>query len=164
MRVGVTALVAAVALFPPAPPPADAAASCSRAAAEAAIAHTKPRLKLIGDSKVLIAPDQADKVLCFDLTGDGRADMAVTIASGGTAGDVGWLLFVPKAAAWRLAGSGTGYKLGLFRSGSRLEVVQPVYRAKDPNCCPSGGFDHTRYRWNGTGLVVARSWHTATYR
>ena len=102
-------------------------------------------------------------MLCFDVTGDGRGDMAVTLASGGTAGDVGWLFFVPDGPRWRLAGSGTGYKLGLRRSGSGLLDVQPVYRKNDPNCCPTGGFDRTLYRWNGSRLVVARSWHTKTF-
>src|ERR1700750_3077724 len=110
---------------------ASPAAACSRAAARAAIAQTKPRLALIAD-KVLITPHQADAVLCFDVTGDGRNDLAVSLFSGGTAGDVGWLVFVPEGARWRLAGSGSGYKLRLLRAGSRLEVVQPVYRKKDP--------------------------------
>ena len=112
---------------------------------------------------MLITPDQAGRVVCFDATGDRRIDMAVSVVSGGTAGDVGWLFFVPNGARWRVAGSGTGYKLGLFRSGAKLEIVQPVYRANDPNCCPTGGFDRTLYRWNGSRLVVARAWHTKTF-
>ena len=39
--------------------------------------------------------------------------------------------------------------------------MQPVYRRNDPNCCPTGGFDHTLYRWNGRKLVVDRTFHTA---
>ncbi|HEY1369208.1 MAG TPA: hypothetical protein VGF23_18935 [Gaiellaceae bacterium] len=138
---------------------ASPAAACSPAAAKAAIAQTKPRLALVAD-KQLVTPGQADAVLCFDLTADGRTDMAVSLFSGGTAGDVGWLVFVPDGARWRLAGSGGGYKLRLHRRGSRLEVVQPVYRKNDPNCCPTGGFDRTLYRWNGSRLVVARTSHT----
>jgi len=146
-------------------PQANAAGpACSEAGARAAIAASKPRLALLGPDRVLITPSQADKVLCFDLTGDGRADMAVSLFSGGTAGDVGWLFFVPDGAGWRLARSGSGYKLGLFRSGSGLLEVQPVYRKNDSNCCPTGGFDRTLYRWRGGRLVVARSWHTKTFR
>ena len=156
--VGSAALVAIAA----AAPVSAAAPTCAQQA-RAAIAQTKPKLALIGD-KVLIGPAQADGPLCFDVTGDDRADVAVPVASGGTAGDVGWLLFVPTRAGWRLAGSGTGYKMGLFRSGSRLLAVQPVYRTSDPNCCPTGGFHRTLYRWNGSRLVVARSWHTKTFR
>jgi len=157
LTVAVAALVIGVA------PASPAAGACSRAAAEAAIAQAKPRLALVGD-RVLIEPGQAGRVLCFDATGDGRVDMVVSLASGGTAGDVGWLLFVPSASRWRLAGSGTGYKLVLRRSGSMLEVVQAVYRSHDPNCCPTGGFDHTLLRWSGGRLVVERAWHAARFR
>jgi hypothetical protein len=143
---------------------AAAAPACTSAGARAAIAASKPRLALIGPDKVTITPGMADAVLCFDATGDGRADMAVSLFSGGTAGDVGWLFFVPHGAGWRLAGSGTGYKFALRRSGSELLTVQPVYRKNDPNCCPTGGFDRTLYRWNGSRLVVARAWHTKTFQ
>jgi hypothetical protein len=154
MMLGLALLLATAAASP---------AACSPAAARTAIAQTKPKLALVAD-RVLITPDQADGVLCFDLTADGRNDMALSLFSGGTAGDVGWLVFVPDGARWRLAASGSGYKLGLRRLGSGLEVVQPVYRKKDPNCCPSGGFDRALYRWNGRRLVVARTWHTKTFR
>lgn len=143
--------------------PANASPACSGAAARAAIAQAKPRLALIGDV-VLITPSQAGQVLCFDATGDGRPDMAVTLASGGTAGDIGWLFFVAEAARWRLSGHATGYKLALIRSGRGLETIQPVYRSRDPNCCPTGGFDRTVRRWDGHRLVVARRWHTQTFR
>jgi hypothetical protein len=159
------AVVAAyVVAFSAAPASAAGGGSCSAASARAAIAASKPRLALLGPDKVTITPGQADKVLCFDVTGDGRTAMAVSIFSGGTAGDVGWLLFVPDGVRWRLARSGTGYKLGLFRSGSGLLAVQPVYRKNDPNCCPTGGFDRTLYAWRAGRLVAARSWHTKTFR
>jgi hypothetical protein len=112
---------------------------------------------------VLITPDQADQVLCFDATGDGRPDMAVTLASGGTAGEIGWLFFVG-GSGWRPAGHATGYKLVLIRSGRGLETVQPVYRSHDPNCCPTGGFDRTLRRWNGRKLAIVRRWHTKAFR
>jgi hypothetical protein len=165
MRVVFSALGATLLVAWAASPASSSSPTCSQAAARAAITQTKPRLALIGD-KVLIAPEQAGHVFCFDVTGDGNTDMAVSIASRGTAGDIGWLLFVPKNARWRLAGSGTGYKLSLNSSGSKLEVVQPVYRAKDPNCCPTGGFDRTLYRWNvsRSRLVVVRAWHTKMFR
>ena len=136
--------------------------SCSRSAASAAIARTKPTLN-VGE-RVVVTSAQADRVLCFDATGDGRTDLTVSVASGGSAGDVGWLFFRPRNGRWQLSGSGTGYHLGLFRSNSDIQVVQPVYRAKDPNCCPTGGFDRALYRWNGTRLVVARAWHTKNFR
>lgn len=109
----------------------------------------------------------ADKVICHDFTGDGRPDLAVTIASGGTAGDVGFVVFravpFPGGPGWKVALRRDGYKLGLFRVDDDLVSSQPIYRKDDANCCPTGGFDHTRYRWNGTRFVVARSWHTKTF-
>jgi hypothetical protein len=43
-------------------------------------------------------------------------------------------------------------------------VTQPIYKKNDPNCCPTGGFDHHRYHWNGARFVVARAWHTKSFR
>jgi hypothetical protein len=48
------------------------------------------------------------------------------------------------AGRWRVALARSGYKLGLFRLGGDLAGSQPIYRKNDPNCCPTGGFDHTR--------------------
>jgi hypothetical protein len=153
---GAIAVLAAVVV-----PAAPAAPKCTDAAARSAIRYAKPRLAPFGDPVVFQAKS-AGQVVCFDATGDGAEDMAVSWFSGGTAGDIGWVFFVAKPQGWKLAGDGTGYKLLLRRDGAELEVVQPVYRRNDPNCCPTGGFDHTLYRWNGTKLVVDRSFHTKT--
>jgi hypothetical protein len=99
-----------------------------------------------------------DKLLCWDYTHDGRVDMAVTIYSGGTAGDVRFAVFRATPSGWRLALTRRGYKLGLFRVASDLVWSQPVYRKGDANCCPTGGFDHARWHWNGSRFVVVRSW------
>ena len=90
--------------------------------------------------------------------------MAVTIASGGTAGDIGLVLFRRTASGWRVALARGGYKLGLFRKGADVVSSQPLYRKNDPNCCPTGGFDHVRYHWNGSRFAVARSYHTKSFR
>ena len=55
------------------------------------------------------------------------------------------------------------YKVGLFRLGGDLADSQPVYRKNDPNCCPTGGFDHRRYHWNGSRFALVRSWHDKRY-
>ena len=110
----------------------------------------------------------ADRVMCHDFTGDGRPDLAVTIASGGTAGDVRFAVFrsVPfeGGPGWQVVLDRNGYKLGLFRVGDDLVSSQPIYGKNDANCCPTGGFDHLRFHWNGRGFVVARSWHTRSFR
>ena len=103
-------------------------------------------------------------MLCLDFTRDGRTDLAFTIAGGGTAGDVGFaVLRVTRTGGGRLALARSGYKLGLFRLGGDLVGSQLIYRKNDPNCCPTAGFDHTRYHWNGKRFVVARTWHTRSF-
>jgi hypothetical protein len=86
------------------------------------------------------------------------------VDSGGTAGDIGWVVLVRTHTGWRLALARSGYKLGIFRVGSDLASSQPVYRKNDPNCCPTGGFDHTRWHWNGKRFVRIRAWHTKSFR
>jgi len=164
MRVALVSAVLLAALGAASPAPAAGGASCSTASARAAIAASKPRLGLTGPAKEPVTPSMADEILCFDVTGDGHRDMAVTLFSGGTAGDVGWLLFAWNGTRWQLVATGSGYKMGLFRSGSDLLAVQPVYRKNDPNCCPTGGFDRTLYRWAVGRLTIARTWHTKTFR
>jgi hypothetical protein len=104
-------------------------------------------------------PKLVDSVICLSLPG-GRTAMALTIASGGTAGDTSWAIYVGS----RLALVRGGYKLSLGRRGSDLVETDPVYRSNDPNCCPTGGFDHARWHWDGTKFVVARTWHDTTYK
>ena len=159
-------LLAAAALAALTVAPANAAerTPCNLAAAKRAIAATKLRMKLLGDSTVRVAPSSADQVICQDFTRDGRADLAVTIASGGTAGDVGFAVFRSTSNGWQVALARNGYKLGLFRAGGDLVSSQPIYKQNDPNCCPTGGFDHQRFHWNGKRFVVARSWHTRSFR
>src|SRR5258706_6147561 len=83
---------------------ADATGSpCKKAAANAAIrASTLP-----ADVKDLTRQPLAgvDKLICHDLTGDGRPDLAVTLASGGTAGDIAWGAFARASTHWRLVGA-----------------------------------------------------------
>ena len=155
--------VSAAAAFTAAPPSAGAP-TCSPTGAKAAVRATKLRLNLLGPIKVRVDPTMVDRVVCFDFTRDGRLDLGVTIASGGTAGDVGWAVFVRTRTGWRVGASGDGYKLTLKRVGGDFEIVQPVYKTNDPNCCPTGGWDHVRHHWNGTRFVVTRAFHTKTFR
>lgn len=143
---------------------ANAATACNVAAAKAAIRATHPKMALLSGSPVAVDPASVDRVLCYDFTRDGRTDMAVTIASGGTAGDVGILVFRATPSGSAVALKRPGYKVGLFRVGGDVVTSQPIYKAKDPNCCPTGGFAHDRYRWRGRRFVLLRSYHAKTYK
>jgi hypothetical protein len=139
-------------------------AACSRATASAALKQVKPHITGLGDQQALVTPANADQLICFDFTRDGRGDLALTVASGGTAGDIGWIVLQRTGSGWRLAHSEGGYKVGLFRVGGDLVDSNPIYGKKDPNCCPTGGFDHERWHWNGSRFVRVRLWHTKSYK
>jgi hypothetical protein len=140
---------------------APAATACSLATARAAIRATGARVPtLAGPTE---PPEPADPALADRVVCAGPV-LAVSIASGGTAGDTAWLAFVRDGPRWRVVKSAGGYKIGIFGRGGEIEVVQPVYRARDPNCCPTGGFDRARYRFDGRRLVVSRRWHTRSFR
>jgi len=139
-------------------------AACNRGTARVAVQQTHLRMKLLGPDLVNVDPSSIDRVHCFDFTRDRRTDIAASIASGGTAGDIAFVVFRASATGWKVALTGSGYKLGLARIGGDVVVTQPVYKANDANCCPTGGFDHRRFHWNGSRAVVARSWHTKRFR
>ncbi len=142
------------------------APSCGRAAAKAAITSTGltiPASESISSQPYRPSPSQVDWVLCLSLPG-GKKAMVTTLASGGTAGDIGWIVFVKGPTAYRVGLVRGGYKLGLTRVGTDLIETDPVYKPKDANCCPSGGFNHVRWRWTGAAYKVARSWHNQSYK
>jgi hypothetical protein len=160
----VAGALAAVLLAVPTTAARARSASCTRAVANRAIAQVKPRVAMLTTTPTLVTPSMADELICFDFTRDGRTDLAVTLASGGTAGDIGWLALVRTRIGWRLAHAQGGYKIGLFRVGGDIVDSQPIYDKKDPNCCPTGGFDHRRWHWNGLRFVEAPCLHTKSYR
>jgi hypothetical protein len=141
---------------------ASSSLPCTRAAAKAAILAS-PALRQVWPT--LRLGGGVDRLICHDLTRDGARDMAATVFSGGTAGDIAWAVFRQRAGRWSLALRQLQvYKVGLFRVGGDLVESTPVYRKNDPNCCPTGGFDHRRLHWNGARFVVAKRWHTSRFR
>jgi hypothetical protein len=138
---------------------AASATSCSLAVARSAIRATRVRVPTLagGERRVRADPALADRAACIG------AVLAVSIASGGTAGDTAWVAFVRTGSSWRVLAARSGYKLVIVARGRELEVVQPVYRRGDPNCCPTGGFDRVRYRYDGTRLGISRAWHTTRF-
>ncbi len=163
LRAGVLIAIALAVLGSGAAGASPAKPGCSRAAANAAIRAVKPRIPSPASGTMAVPPSMADELICFDFTGDGRTDLAVTVASGGTAGDIGWFVLRRTPTGWQVALSRGGYKVGLTRVGRDLVDSQPVYGKNDPNCCPTGGFDHQRWHWNGRRFVLARSWHDKSY-
>ena len=126
-----------------APPP------CTLAAAKVAAA---PIVRARGYAAV-------DRLICADLTRDGSRDLAVTLFSGGTAGDTGWAVFVASSGRWRIAlRQLEAYQVSLAVRGGDLVETQPIYRRDDPNCCPTGGFRHRRFHWTGHRFAVVRGW------
>ena len=83
----------------------------------------------------------------------------MTIASGGTAGDVGFLVFRATPSGWQVALARDGYKVGLFRVGGDLVSSQPIYKANDPNCCPTGGFATTATTGAAAGSCCCAAAH-----
>ena len=155
------AAVAAAAAALTASAGSGASAGCTRAAARAAILAA-PGMRAVWPT--VQEGGGVDTLICHDLTRDGAVDMAATIFSGGTAGDIAWAVFLRRNGRWTLSlRQLQAYKLVLRRAGGDLVETTPVYKRDDPNCCPTGGFDHRRFHWNGTRFVVAKRWHTARF-
>ena len=102
---------------------------------------------------------KVDLVRCHDVTNDDKIDAVFTVASGGTAGDThfGVLRGNSDGSPGRLVLYRRGYKLGIARhNAGSFDVVQPHYRASDPNCCPSS-FRIRRYTWKGDHFKRGRA-------
>ena len=88
-------------------------------------------------------------IRCGDVTNDGATDVLFTVASGGTAGDTHFGVIEGSGDGGELVLYKEGYKLGIYRRDKRsFQILQPYYRASDPNCCPSS-FRQTTYTWKG---------------
>jgi hypothetical protein len=143
--------------------PASPATGCSLVAAKAAVARGKVFVPGLSQNRVPISPSMVGGVICLDFTRDGKTDMVAAIDSGGTAGAIAWIAFRATPSGWQRVLARSGYKLGLVRAGSDLISTQPIYRKNDANCCPTGGFDHDRWHWDGSKLVVVRHWHSKSF-
>ena len=112
-----------------------------------------PWVKLKANTSVqghaLIDPD---RILFVDISGDGQEEAIISLFSGGTAGNLGLLVYTAANGAPILADSTGGYKIGGTADGSRLKITEPIYQGWEPNCCPSGFFI-TRYRLQANRLV-----------
>jgi hypothetical protein len=105
-----------------------------------------------------------DRLICKDLTYDGRKDMVASVYSGAAVGVEAWVFFRAVPSGWRLAFS----RSGLVRAKIRVAAVSvlesdPVYRGGDRKpCCPTGGLKHYRFQWQRGKMAKTRVWHTGT--
>ena len=145
---------------------AGAAAACSKKAAVAAVVASSLPQHWKDEALHKFGPIEGlQGVACRDFTRDGKVDMALSFYSGGTAGDVAWVVFRRVGDGWKLALARLhNYKQGLTFRGSDIIETQPVYLKGDANCCPSGGYNHRQFHWNGTTFVVARFWHDKNFQ
>ena len=96
-------------------------------------------------------------VLYADLTGDGAEDAVVPVSSGGTLGDVAFIVLkigdnyvIETPLTVEAAGGGS---LSVRIEGGQLVVIEPVPGPDDPECCPSM-LRRTTYGWNGAALAI----------
>lgn len=103
-----------------------------------------------------------DRLICRDLTYDGRKDMVATVASGRPIGIEAWVFFHAMGNGWKLSFR----RIDLVRasvklSGTAVLESDPVYRDTDERpCCPTGGTRHYRFGWQRGKMVTIRVWHT----
>jgi hypothetical protein len=138
---------------------------CNLAAAKAAVKSTHltiPASQSISSQAYRVSPKDLGGVICIRLPG-GRTAMVVTVASGGTAGDIDWAVLLSGKSGYQVSLVRGGYKLGLVRKGTDIVETDPVYKPNDANCCPSGGFVHTLWHWDGKEYAVVRTWHDSSY-
>ena len=139
------------------PPDAGAAASCGQLA-RGLIKLTRIYSETPDGFRKFVEPWDP---LCHDFTGDGRRDVAFAILSGGTGGAFKFAVFRRSSKRGgslhrryvKMIERGHGSKTGLQRNGRRLEVINPIYRAGDGNCCPSGGTYVRTYRFTRTKAI-----------
>ncbi|HYM16849.1 MAG TPA: hypothetical protein VEZ14_14975 [Dehalococcoidia bacterium] len=149
--------------------PTAAAATASVTAAPAPTGSPLPRdairgidVAAVADVKQLVASTSAHldpaRVIYADLTGAGQEDAIIPLASGGTLGDVAFVVLAPAPGGGtttllKLAPRDTR-GLAVAVEGGKLVMTEPVPGPDDPLCCPSM-LKKTTYAWDGTTLAVA---------
>jgi hypothetical protein len=104
------------------------------------------------------------EVQYVDLTGDGLEEAVVPITSGGTVGNIAYIVVtMPKTdpaviLTRRLEqGSAGGLKMAIDTTTGQPVLVETAaqYGDEDPFCCPSV-LRRTTFRWDGSQLQVER--------
>jgi len=138
----------------------EATAPCSLLAAKSGILASNLPMRVKKDAAGREGSG-IDRLICRDLTADGRKDMVVSVFSKAV-GVEAWVFFRAPASGWKLAFWRTGLmraKVGV--SGNAVNETDPVYRPGDMKpCCPTGGQKHYRFKWLRGKMVQVRAWHT----
>jgi len=135
------------------PTPADAGAIRNVDLAEAAAVQTL--LRQLGGGEV-----DKQSVVYADLTKDGRDEAVVPISSGGTLGNIAYVVLTLRSGsptalltALRDRSSAGGVQMSI--EDGKLIKTTAKYGPEDPLCCPSA-LIKTTYYWDGTNLQVER--------
>jgi hypothetical protein len=99
-----------------------------------------------------------DNVLYTDLTGDGDEEAVVPVSSGGTLGDVGFIVLTEAEGALEALLTATPQTGGVsvVVVDGKVFAVEAVPGPDDPECCPSQ-LRTTVYAWDGEELAVESS-------
>ncbi|MBN9392052.1 MAG: hypothetical protein J0I20_28705 [Chloroflexi bacterium] len=104
------------------------------------------------DAALVGSPD-LDHIVYVDVDKDGQEEAAIPLISGGTAGNIGFLLYHQAQPAPKLTGWQEGYKQGISVVDGKLVSTDALYSGFEPNCCPSG-YETRTYGMSGNALVV----------
>jgi hypothetical protein len=133
------------------PPPGDTAAI--RGVDFRTVPDVQTLLRQLGSASV-----DSDSIVYGDVTGDKREEAAVPIDSGGSLGNVAFLVFSQRAGApslilTRTLDSSSGIVMQV--EGGKLIETRGEFGPEDPFCCPSK-LRKTSFRWDGSLLQVER--------
>ena len=113
----------------------------------------KDYVKVIASGSTVGGFPVATSVVYGDFDGNCVEEAALPLDSGGTAGQIGYLVYRLGSSHPNLIAWGEGYKLGLSATANRLIVSNAVYQGWEPNCCPSG-ISYATYRLAGDVLTL----------
>lgn len=99
-----------------------------------------------------------ENVIYADVTDDGVDDAVVPVASGGTMGNLAFIVLTPTgtdetATLLTVEARSRGGMAVEVRADGTILVTEPVYGPDDPECCP-GMLRLSTYAWNGAALAL----------
>jgi hypothetical protein len=96
-----------------------------------------------------------------DVTADGRDEALVSVASGGTFGDLGYFVVTlndgwPEVIRQATADPSSRHGLNVQVENGLIVETSGIYGPEDPNCCPSS-LKKTYYVWDGQDFQISAS-------